>query len=145
MNMNKNAIKLLLNWRSVILIVVLYNFFLIWNIASNWSLSCMLCPWYTTWSFYNSPSLILLAACGLRLGRRLGYFIAVVASGVVLVEGVVLNIQLIRDHEMLESWGILVWSGMNPFLSLHTQYLFALIVLITAAYFATVRLRHTGN
>jgi len=104
----------------------------------------MICPWYSTWSFTNSPSLILLAACALRVGRRFGYFVSVVASGVVVVRGVFLNGDLIRHHEMLESWGMMARLDMNPFLSLHTQHVFALLILIMAAHLATVTLRHTG-
>ena len=104
----------------------------------------MICPWYSEWSFANAPSLILVAACGLRWGRRFAYFIAVVASGVVVVRGVFLNINLSLHHEILESWGMMARLDLNPFLSLHAQHLFALLILMTAAYMSTVTSRHSG-
>ncbi len=108
----------------------------------------MICPWYSDWSFANAPSLILLGACALRLGRRLGYFVAIVASGVVVVRGLVLNVILFRHHELLESWGMVARLEINPFLSLHTQHALALAIFSVAAYMvrsAMQRDRHPTN
>ena len=104
----------------------------------------MICPWYSDWSFTSSPSLILLAAFALRLGRRLGCFVAIVASGVVVVRGLISNVDLVRHHEFLESWSMMARLDFNPFLSLHAQHLLALMVFIMAVYLATITLRHTG-
>jgi hypothetical protein len=104
----------------------------------------MICPWYIEWSFTNAPSLILLAACALRLGRRTGCFIAIVASGVLIVRRLMVNLDLVRHHELLESWSKMAKLDFNPFLSLHSQHLLALIIFMMAAYMATISLRHTG-
>jgi hypothetical protein len=104
----------------------------------------MICPWYSEWSFSNAPSLILLAAIALRFGRRAGSFLALVAGGVIVVRGLELNFELMRHGEWLESWSPLVVFQMNPFLSLHTQYLFALVIFITSASMARKALRHAG-
>jgi len=104
----------------------------------------MICPWYSDWSFTNSPSLILLAACALRLGRRTGCFIAIVASGVVIVRGLMVNLDLARHRELLESWSMMARLDLNPFLSLHSQHSLALIIFLVAAYVATITLRYTG-
>ena len=122
--------------------VALYNFVLIYRIATNWSLDCVLCPWYTEWSYSNASSLILLAAIALRLGRRTGSFIALVSCGVIVVRGLALNLQLLRHGEWLESWSHLVGVQMNPFLSLQTQYVFALFIFIMSASVARKALRY---
>lgn len=140
----KNVLRPLWNGRSAVLIVALYNFLLIYRIASNWSLDCMICPWYTEWSFSNNPSLILMAAIALRLGRRTGSFLALVASGVVVIRGLGLNLELMRHGEWLESWGHLASFQMNPFLSLHTQYLFGLFIFIMSVSMARKALRYAG-
>jgi hypothetical protein len=124
----KTLLRPLSSARSVVLVVSLYNFLLIYRIANRWSLDCMICPWYSEWSFSNAPSLILLAAIALRFGRRAGSFLALVAGGVIVVRGLELNFELMRHGEWLESWSPLVVFQMNPFLSLHTQYLFALVI-----------------
>jgi hypothetical protein len=140
----KNLLRPLWNVRSVVLMVALYNFVLIYRIANRWSLDCVICPWYIEWSFSNAPSLILLAAIALRFGRRAGSFLALVTSGVIVVRGLGLNFELMRHGEWLESWSPLGRFQMNPFLSLHTQYLFALLIFIMSAFMARKALRHAG-
>lgn len=126
------AVKSFLTLRSLLLLLALYNFLLVWS-ESGGTISCMICPWYTDWSFANEPSFILLAACALQFRRRLGYFVAVVASGVVVVRGLSFSLEIFRQ----EFWGpfdIPTTLYRNPFLYLPVQYVFALVIFVTAAY-----------
>ena len=140
----RNLFRPLLNARSIVLLVAFYNFLLIYRIANNWTLDCMICPWYTEWSFLNPPSLLLLAAIALRVGRRAGCFVALVASGVVVVRGVKFNYVLLHYGEWIESWSGMAGFQLNPFLFLHTQYLLALMIFILAVFLTRKTLRPAG-
>lgn len=140
----KSLLRPLWDVRSIVLIVAFYNFLLIYRTANNWSLDCMICPWYSEWSFLNAPSLLLLAAIGLRLGRRVGCFVALVASGVVVVRGINFNFVLLHYSEWIESWSGMRGFEINPFLFLNTQYLLALLIFILAVFLARKTLRPAG-
>jgi hypothetical protein len=101
----------------------------------------MLCPWYTEWSFLNPPSLLLLAAIALRLGSRAGCFVALVASGVVAVQGINFNFMLLHHGEWMESWSGMRGFEINPLLFLNTQYLLALLIFILAGFLTRKTLR----
>ena len=137
----KNLLRALLDARSIVLLVAFYNFILVYRIATNWTLGCMLCPWYTKWSFINPPSLLLLAAIALRLGHRAGCFVALVASSVLVVQGVKFNYVLFHYGEWMESWGGLRGFEIHPFLFLNTQYLLALLIFILAVLLTSKTLR----
>jgi hypothetical protein len=137
----KNLLRPLLDVRSIVLIVAFYNFILVYRIAHNWTLGCMLCPWYTEWSFLNPPSLLLLAAIALRLGSRAGCFVALVASGVLVAQGIKFNYVLLQYGEWMESWSGMRGFEINPFLFLNTQYLLALLVFILSVFLTRKTLR----
>ena len=126
----KTMLLTLLTPKTIILSVALYNFIFIWLTARDWSLNCFIDPWYSTWSFTNEPTRLLLAACGLCLSMRWSYLAAIGLSGSTLLHAVYVYVDLFWHGELLASWMALV--QMHPLLSLHGQYILAGVIFVYA-------------
>ena len=109
----------LLTPKTVILVLALYNFLVVWEETRIWAagLSCFLCPWYAPWTFTNEPTRLLLAACGVCLSMRWGY-LAAALSEYTLYQGASWYAYLLEKGWFIESW-VKAWrSDLNPVLSL---------------------------
>jgi hypothetical protein len=82
------AIKLtpqfLFDARSIIFSIAIFNFILVWYECSNASGGGVVAPWYFPWSYFNEPTLILVAAIFLNLDRAWAGFASSIVSGYLL-------------------------------------------------------------
>jgi hypothetical protein len=128
----KTLLLFLIEPRSIILLVALFNFIVIWSVAKQRAMlgiTCAACPWYFPWYWDNEPTQLLIAAILLRLNRFLGSVIALLITGHLL--GIVGYYFAVHPDSFHYHWLFLRTAASEPFhvLSWHGQYLFALIIL----------------
>ena len=126
--------------RSIILLLALFNFIVIWTVAQQRAMlgiTCAACPWYFPWYWDNEPTQLLIAAIVLRLNRVLGSFIALVITGCLLwMFGHYFVVQPDSFHyEWL--WVRRVTTQPFEVLSGHGQYAFALIIVCCSIFYLT--------
>jgi len=122
-----------LNPRFIVFGVAEFNFVLIWLTAHTMPGACVVCPWFVPWTYFNEPTLLLIAACALCVGRRFSYCIALTLSGY-LIMGLIyrawaydLNlIEIARqlfspDQELVYDW--------------QSQYILSVVVLMVAVFY----------
>src|SRR5262245_58430864 len=57
----KSIIFYLVEIRSLIVYFALFNFILIWRWDASITFACVVCPWYHPWSYWNEPTVLLVA------------------------------------------------------------------------------------
>ena len=83
----KATLLFLVDPRSMIFAFAVFNIILIWKEAwwlAHSGIACVACPWYDPWSWFNEPSLLLVAAFFLRLNKLWSWVIALILSGYLL-------------------------------------------------------------
>ena len=139
MNRIVKAILLyLVDPRSIILAFAVFNFILAWRMDAQITFACVACPWYHPWSYFNEPTILLVASLFLRSNRWWGATVALFLSGYLV--GYFVHILLIIDEPVtalrndwkltLKDYPYIVGSG-------DSQYLFALIILCCSTFYLT--------
>ena len=126
--------------RSVILLVALFDFILLWVISrqrAGWGITCAACPWYFPWYWDNEPTQLLISAVVLRLNRVLGSVVALLIAGHLLW-----NIGwyfAFYPDGFHYHWLFLRRVTSDPFavLSWHGQYVFVLIIFCCSVLYLT--------
>src|SRR5436190_5664719 len=126
--------------RSIILIIALCNFILIWTVARQramWGITCAGCPWYFPWYWDNEPTQLLISAVVLRLNRVLGSVVALFITGH-LLWNIVWYFAFYPDGFHYH-WLFIRRITSEPFevLSSHGQYVFALIIFCCSVIYLT--------
>ena len=149
----KSVLLYLIEPRSIILLVALFNFVLIWTVAQQRSMlgiTCTACPWYFPWYWDNEATQVLIAAIILRL-HRFGSVIALLITGHLLSN---LGYYFVVHPDSFYYYGLLVRRVTSePFnvLSWHGQYLFVLIIFCCSILYMTkiiilaIASRHTAD
>ena len=75
-----------LNLRFIVFAVAEFNFVLIWLAAHTMPGACVACPWFYPWTYFNEPTLLLIAAVALCAGRRFSSGIALALSGYLIAD-----------------------------------------------------------
>jgi hypothetical protein len=124
----------LFDLRSIILGISLFNFTVIWMQSAHCDdgLDCFICPWFCPWSFTNPPTLLLLAACGLRINRWWGSLIAIALTLLTLLGGFPVNLYVLANADLHSTWEVIAEYKFNLFLSWEGQYVFSCIILTCA-------------
>jgi hypothetical protein len=146
--MNRRLKKVLLfvvDPRSLILALAVFNLVHVWLLASNASGGAMVPPWYFPWGYFNEPTLLLAAAVFLRINRIWANCVSCVLSGYLLGYFVWLfaiypeGIRVALHYEWLS-------LKQQPFIdSWDSQYLFALIMFCCSLlYLARATLRRNA-
>lgn len=124
-----------LNPRSIVFGVAEFNFVLIWLITHRSSAACVACPWFYPWTYFNEPTLLLIAAVALCVGRRFSYGIALALSGY-LITDLVYRIWA-YDLNLIEIARQLFSPYQEIVYAWQSQYILAVVMLIVSVlYFA---------
>ena len=123
--------------RSILFGVAVFNFILIWVEARNYAMSGvvgMVSPWYHPWSYFNEPTRLLLAAACLWLGKLWSNFVALILAGYMLARFVYLI--MISSVSFAQEWRYL--RQFEPYLvgSFDSQYVFALFLFAFGIYYS---------
>jgi hypothetical protein len=103
------------------------------NIGGGAVSFCLYCPWYSTWSFTNEPSILLLATFLILINKRWSYLIAIILSGYIAAVG--LFHLIFRSMSMFEWWeGVQIYEK-NIFLAIEIQWFLAAIVFMLSTFY----------
>src|ERR1700752_270590 len=80
----KSTRQFLFDTRSIIFSVAVFNFILVWYECSRASGGGVVAPWYFPWSYFNEPTLLLIAAICLRIDRAWADYGSSIISGYLL-------------------------------------------------------------
>ena len=134
MTSNAAQILALLEMKSIIFGLAVFNFIFIWVKAERDGGigGAVAPPWYNFWSFTNEPSRLLLAAALLWLSRKWSYALAAIVSGFIAGQLVyiftIIEMTPLQDlKRMLASEDILAEWEM--------QHVFALIIFMAASFY----------
>lgn len=124
----KTALVSLLEPKSILLGLALFNFVHIWTRAESMSgIACVVCPWYHPWTFTNEPTLLLLATVLLRFGKSWACALACALSGYVVANYIYLFSRV--QITLLEHFQYLQKNAAEFLVLWDTQHLFAAVVL----------------
>ena len=132
----KSILRFVFDPRSLVFAFALFNFILIWTEARNLGnsgIACVVCPWYHPWSWFNEPTLLLVAALFVRLNRTWCYIVALILSGYLVSYSVRLFLQ--TEGTLSQEWAYL--RKFYPYIvgSWHSQYLFALVTFCCSGFY----------
>jgi hypothetical protein len=125
----KSIILFVVDIRSFIVYFAVFNFILIWRWNASITFACVVCPWYHPWSYFNAPTVLLVAAAFLRLNQWWAHSIAMALAGYVI--GWVIYLLSLVDNPwaaLRAEWKIS--REWYPYFvgSWDSQYVFALII-----------------
>lgn len=132
----KTTLVHLLEPRSIIFGLALFNFILIWVEARELATSgiaCVVCPWYHPWSYDNEPTRLLIAASSLLLKRTWSNLVAFAVGGYMISYYIYLfemsGVTLLQEWRYMQKY--------EPYIvgSFDSQYILALIVSILAGFY----------
>lgn len=146
LSMKRYSRRTLRGWfdpRSILFGITVFNFVLLWYTANTMTGACVVCPWYYPWTYFNEPTLLLLAAISVLLSRKWSYGIALCLSGYLIGYLIyrfwlydISVIQTVRQFSPYQE-AVYAWQ---------IQYLLALITFVLATfYLAQAVLRNPIN
>src|SRR5436309_10755973 len=137
----------LVDIRSIILVIAVFNFILIWmwdrNIGGT---ACVVCPWFHPWTYSNEPTVLLVAAVFLRVNRWWGNTISFALAGYLVGSFLYLLLQMEDPVAGLRGdWRLIRMAYPYIVGSWDSQYLVALIILCCSVSYLTraILRRHT--
>ena len=139
MNQRLKAIILyLVNIRSLILYFALFNLILVWRWDASITFACVVCPWFHPWSYWNEPTILLVAALFLRLNRWWGNATAFALTGY-LIGSFVYLLSRIDDPVagLRGDWRLIRTDYPYIVGSWDSQYVFAVIIFCCSIFFLT--------
>jgi len=133
----RKTLNSLIEPRSILFGLAVFNFMLIWVEARNQAMSGIVgvvSPWYYPWSYVNEPTRLLLAAAFLLLAKLWSNIAAVVLAGYMVAYFVYLVI--VSNVTLAQEWRYL--RQFEPYLvgSFDSQYVFALILFSFGVYYS---------
>src|SRR5262249_9194841 len=137
---SKSIVRFLFDIRSIVVSLAIFNFILVWYECSRASGGGVVSPWYFPWSYFNEPTLILVAAISLRINRSWSDWTSCVVSGYLVGYCIWLFATYSGGFKMAIHYQIASWKY-QPFTgSWDSQYLFAAVILLIALSSATRRI-----
>jgi hypothetical protein len=131
----KKVLLFLVDPRSLILALAVFNLVHVWVLCSHASGGAMVPPWYFPWGYFNEPTLLLAAAVFLRINRIWSNCVSCVLSGYLLGYFVRLfaiypeGIRVALHYEWIS-------LKQGPFIdSWDSQYLFAFIIFCCSIFY----------
>ena len=127
----------LVDIRSIILVIAVFNFILIWmwdrNIGGT---ACVVCPWFHPWTYSNEPTVLLVAAVFLRVNRWWGNTISFALAGYLVGSFLYLLLRMEDPVAGLRGDWRLIRMDYPYFVgSWDSQYLLALIILCCSNFY----------
>ena len=119
--------------KSIIFSVAIFNFVLVWYECSNASGGGVIAPWYFPWSYFNEPTLILVAAICLGIDRVWAVVVSSIVSGYLVGYWVWLFGTYWGGFKMALCYELATFKY-QPFIgSWDSQYLLAALIFFVAA------------
>lgn len=136
--MNRTTLGKWLNPKLILFGIAVFNFVVLWSAATRMGgIACVACPWFFPWSYFNPPTLLLLATVALLFSRKWTYVIAMGLPGYLI--GNLIYLHWIYDL----SFGDFVRLWISPYseflYAFQNQYVLALLVLIAATFYLAKR------
>jgi hypothetical protein len=136
----RTVCNILVEMRSIILLLAVINFILVWIVArerGSWGITCAACPWYFPWYWDNQPTQLLIAAIVLRVNRVIGSLVALLISGYLLWS--IGSYFVVQPDSFHYEWLWVRRVATEPFevVSGHVQYLFALFIFCSSTLYLT--------
>ena len=130
MDRRASAIRRYLDLRSIILAFAIFDFMVIWMMASKIQFLCTVPPWYHPWGYLVGPTILLVSSLFLCANRWWGNTVALLVSGSFM--GYFVYILWFGDPASPLRSSLNLTGIYYPYL-VGFQYLFALIVFCYAA------------
>ena len=116
------------------------NFVLLWYTALRMGgVACLVCPWFYHWSYFNEPTLLLIAAVSILFSRFWSYLIGLGLSGYLLGDlvyrFVVYDLSVV-DLARFSPYQEIVYAWQIQYLLAFVVFVEAALYLVSAVFFA---------
>lgn len=112
----------------------LANFFLLWYTAHRMrGIACVVCPWFYPWTYFNEPTLLLIAAVSILFNRVWSYLVGVGLSGYLI--GDLVYRFVAYDLSVAENLKLLFSPYQEIVYAWQIQYLLAFVVFVEAVFY----------
>ena len=116
--------------KSILFGVAVFNFMLLWFQTHTMRCAGVACPWYYPWSYFNEPTILLVAAFFLFLGRIWSYALSSCLSGYLV--GQLISLYVVHD---LSPLAMLLDPDARIIYEWQTQYILASAILLLTAFY----------
>lgn len=127
---NGPILRYLVDLRSILLAFAIFDFVVIWMMASEIQFTCIVSRRFQTWSYLTGPTILLVSCLFLSANRWWGNTVALLASGGFI--GYFVYVLLVDPVMAFRSHWELTQIHYAYFVGFH--YLFAVIVFCYAAF-----------